>query len=108
MFRKFYIVNPTESMYTFVWKKDSDGVTRVDNNFICHTLKGVISPGKKYEVIFEYQVETLDLVESFWLFTIPEQNVSVPFLLVGYASEPSVTFDRSHINFKQLLLGMYG
>ena len=48
----------------------------------------------------------LDLVESFWRFVIPDQNISVPFLLVGKAREPDIAMDRSHMNFKALLIGM--
>jgi hydrocephalus-inducing protein len=47
----------------------------------------------------------LDLVESFWRFIIPDQNISVPFLLVGKAREPDIAMDRSHMNFKALLIG---
>ena len=47
----------------------------------------------------------LDLVESFWRFIITDQNISVPFLLVGKAREPDIAMDRSHMNFKALLIG---
>ena len=47
----------------------------------------------------------LDLVESFWRFIIPEQNISVPFLLVGHTADPHVVLDRSHLNYKSLLIG---
>ncbi len=55
--------------------------------------------------MFEFAASELGVVESFWRFTIPEQNISVPFLLVGDTKEPAVSTDRSHINFKSLLLG---
>ena len=54
---------------------------------------------------FEYSANELDVVESFWTFTIPEQNIIIPFLLVGRAREPDITMDRSHMNFKALLIG---
>ena len=47
----------------------------------------------------------LDIVESFWRFSIPSQEISVPFLLVGNTREPDITLDRSHFNFKALLIG---
>jgi len=56
-------------------------------------------------MIFEYVSETLDLVESFWRFFIPEHNISVPFVLVGHTLEPSLSFDRSHINLREILVG---
>lgn len=54
---------------------------------------------------FEFIPQHLDITESFWVFTIPEQSVSVPFLLVGNATDPLVTLDRSHLNFQLLLIG---
>jgi len=47
----------------------------------------------------------LDLIESFWRFEIPEQNIVLPFLLVGQTRDPNVAFDRSHINFRTILIG---
>lgn len=58
-----------------------------------------------FQVTFEYTSMELDLVESFWRFVIPDQNISVPFLLVGRAREPDIAMDRSHMNFKALLIG---
>ncbi|ESO91099.1 hypothetical protein LOTGIDRAFT_122343, partial [Lottia gigantea] len=54
---------------------------------------------------FEFVSNQLGIVESFWRFVIPDQNISVPFLLVGNAREPDVSLDRSHLNFKALLIG---
>ena len=67
--------------------------------------KLLIEAGKKTEMVFEYKTEVLDLVETFWRFVVDNQNVSVPFLLVAYGSEPNVSLDRSHINFKEILIG---
>ena len=57
------------------------------------------------QVAFEYSASELNIVESFWTFTIPEQNITIPFLLVGQAREPDISMDRSHMNFKALLIG---
>ena len=106
--RNFFILNPTDTTYNFVWTQESlNGVTHgsICSNFTCLTPKGSINPGKKTEIGFEYEVESLELTESFWRFTIVDQNVSVPFLLVAHGNEPNISFDRSHINFKQLLIG---
>jgi len=56
-------------------------------------------------VSFEFSATGLEVIESFWRFIIPEQNINVPFLLVGKAKEPDVVIDRSHMNFKALLIG---
>lgn len=60
-----------------------------------------------FQVSFEFTSQELTLVESFWRFHIPEQNISVPFLLVGQAREPDISMDRSHMNFKALLIGKF-
>ena len=54
---------------------------------------------------FEFSSSSLDLVESFWTFEIIAQNISVPFLLVGQTHDAVIAFDRSHINFKTILVG---
>jgi len=54
---------------------------------------------------FDFVASSLDLVESLWTYEIAEQNVSVPFLLVGQSHDPAVTFDRSHINFRSVCIG---
>ena len=72
---------------------------------VCTTPKGIIEAGKKTEMVFEYRIETMDLVETFWRFVVENQGVSVPFLMVGYGSEPNVSLDRSHVNFKEILIG---
>lgn len=54
---------------------------------------------------FEFIPRHLDITESSWVFAIPEQSLSVPFLLVGNAADPLVTLDRSHLNFHLLLIG---
>ncbi|XP_057292027.1 hydrocephalus-inducing protein-like [Hydractinia symbiolongicarpus] len=105
--RTFSVFNPTNTSYSFLWNQESyDGtLDGVNSNFTCHTPKGVITPGKKFDMKFEYKFESLELTEAFWRFSITEQNISIPFLLVAFGDEPAVSFDRSHINFKQLLVG---
>ena len=44
-------------------------------------------------------------MESFWRLDIAEEKISVPFLLVGETQDPVVHMDRSHLNFKSLLIG---
>ncbi|XP_022080460.1 hydrocephalus-inducing protein homolog isoform X2 [Acanthaster planci] len=103
--RSFYIVNPTNAHYSFVWTCEDEEDPKEVKQFSCLTAKGFVAPGKKTEITFEFTPSQLGIVESFWRFTIPEQNILVPFLLVGDAREPAVATDRSHINFKSLLLG---
>ncbi|XP_051727085.1 hydrocephalus-inducing protein homolog [Ctenopharyngodon idella] len=99
--REFGIINPTNKLYSFIWRCDDSG----KSPFNCLTPNMSIQPGKEVKASFEYQVLNLDLVESFWTFLIPEHNLSLPFLLVGTANEPIVYIDRAHLNLGSLLLG---
>ncbi|CAH2323836.1 Hypothetical predicted protein [Pelobates cultripes] len=102
--RKFCILNPTSSPYSFLWTCDDPSCFQSSLAFRCLSEQGVIQPEKKVEVTFEFVPQVTGITESFWSFTIPEQNIVVPFLLVGKASEPCVSLDRSHLNFGSLLV----
>ena len=58
------------------------------------------------QVAFECTPNSLELVESFWRFTIPSLSLSTPFLLVSSAVEPAVSMDRAYLKFKAMLLGL--
>nr|XP_006823299.1 PREDICTED: hydrocephalus-inducing protein homolog [Saccoglossus kowalevskii] len=103
--RQFFIVNPTQANYSFIWSCDDEEDAKNPTVFHCGAPGGLINSGKKHLVSFAYIPNQLGIVESFWRFSIPEQNISVPFLLVGNTREPAISTDRSHINFKSLLLG---
>ena len=103
--KKFALVNPTADNYSFQWINDDDPDLKTAPSFSAVTPKGLIKSGKKTEVQFDFVSHDLGITESFWMFKIPEQNISVPFLLVGETKDPAVMFDRSHLNFKALLIG---
>ncbi|XP_069724910.1 hydrocephalus-inducing protein homolog [Phaenicophaeus curvirostris] len=103
--RAFMVMNPTASAYSFQWTCQDPEAPPEQVAFFCLTERGQIQPGKKAEIKFEFIPRHLDITESFWVFTIPEQSVSVPFLLVGNATDPLVILDRSHLNFQLLLIG---
>ncbi|XP_073515931.1 hydrocephalus-inducing protein homolog isoform X2 [Phyllobates terribilis] len=103
--RTFSIVNPTNSLYSFLWTCEDPPSLRRPPAFHCLNKQGVIQAEKKMEVTFQFLPQVLDITESFWKFSITEQNISVPFLLVGKTTEPSVSLDRSHLNFGSRLLG---
>ncbi|XP_074864560.1 hydrocephalus-inducing protein homolog isoform X2 [Carettochelys insculpta] len=103
--RTFRLVNPTNSTYSFQWTCDQPADLREQPVFSCLTEMGQIQPEKKAEITFEFIPQHVGITESFWTFTIPEQNISVPFLLVGNTTEPSVSLDRSHLNYFSLLVG---
>ncbi|XP_069510876.1 hydrocephalus-inducing protein homolog [Ambystoma mexicanum] len=103
--RAFSIMNPTNSAYSFLWTCEDSPSLKTSPAFRCLRENGQIFPDKKVEIVFEFTPQQLDITESFWTFIIPEQSISVPFLLVGQASEPCVSLDRSHLNFRSLLVG---
>ncbi|XP_075367152.1 hydrocephalus-inducing protein homolog [Mycteria americana] len=103
--RTFMVMNPTRSAYSFQWTCQDPEAPPEQVAFFCLTERGQIQPRKKAEIKFEFIPRHLDITESFWVFTIPEQSISVPFLLVGNATDPLVTLDRSHLNFHLLLIG---
>ncbi|XP_053402100.1 hydrocephalus-inducing protein homolog isoform X11 [Mercenaria mercenaria] len=103
--KSFGIVNPTSQVYSYQWICEDEVDPKKPSAFLCVQPKGQIRSGKKATVTFEYSATQLDIMESFWRFTIPEQNINIPFLLVGQAKEPDIIMDRSHMNFKALLIG---
>ncbi|XP_062469968.1 hydrocephalus-inducing protein-like [Pezoporus occidentalis] len=103
--RTFTVTNPTSSAYSFQWTCQDPEAPRGQEAFFCLTERGQIQPGKKAEMKFQFIPQHLDVTESFWIFTVPEQNISVPVLLVGNASDPLVTLNRSHLSFQLLLIG---
>ncbi|KAJ3287536.1 hypothetical protein HK104_008544 [Borealophlyctis nickersoniae] len=100
--KRFYLVNPTGINYNFEWVTDTLQAGRV---FRCLTPKGLVMSGKKYEMVFEFLPESVDLKEALWRFIIAGHGISIPFLLVGQAVEPNVFMDKASVNFKSLLVG---
>mmetsp|Transcript_4036 Transcript_4036/g.9628 ORF Transcript_4036/g.9628 Transcript_4036/m.9628 type:complete len:4944 (+) Transcript_4036:104-14935(+) len=106
--KRFYVANPTNVAYEYVWECDDSGGAagmQIAKTFRCLSRRGVVLSGKKAECVFEYTPEEDVILESFWRFTIPEHNISVPFLLVGHVVEPTVMLDHTFVNFNALLLG---
>ncbi|XP_037371987.1 hydrocephalus-inducing protein homolog isoform X2 [Talpa occidentalis] len=103
--RTFTILNPTSSTYSFCWLSEEIDTLQHPPAFTCLTERGLIYPEKKAEIIFQFTPSHLDITEAFWTFTVPEHNITVPFLLVGKATNPLISLDKSHINFSSLLIG---
>uniref|UniRef100_A0A8C8TUT7 HYDIN, axonemal central pair apparatus protein n=1 Tax=Peromyscus maniculatus bairdii TaxID=230844 RepID=A0A8C8TUT7_PERMB len=103
--RTFTILNPTNSTYSFCWTSEETESLQHPPAFVCLTEKGVIHPEKKAEVMFQFLPAHLDITEALWTFSIPEHNISVPFLLVGKTTDPLISLDKSHLNFSSLLIG---
>jgi hydrocephalus-inducing protein len=56
--RKFYIVNPTSIAWEFMWACVSGNDQMM---FRCLTTRGVVQPGKKFEIAFEFMPDSVDL-----------------------------------------------
>ncbi|KAM6252821.1 hydrocephalus-inducing protein homolog [Porphyrio hochstetteri] len=103
--RTITAMNPTSSAYSFQWTCQDPAGPPERVAFFCRTERGHIQPGKKGEITFEFIPRRLGITESFWLFTIPEQSFSVPFLLLGNTTDRLVNLNRAHLNFPSLLIG---
>ncbi|KNC96691.1 uncharacterized protein SPPG_07904 [Spizellomyces punctatus DAOM BR117] len=99
--KRFYLVNPTNISYSFEWVHEAGD----ERMFKCLTPRGLVTANKKYEIVFEFTPESIDLKESLWRFNIVGHKLSVSFLLVGQAMEPNVFMDRPSVNFKSVLVG---
>jgi hypothetical protein len=99
--KRFMVHNPTSVSYAFEWHYVSgpQGLLR------CSTSKGVISPGRRYEMVFDFTAQDVSITEMIWTFDIPAQNVQVPVLFIGRVVEPRVRFSAPSHNFQQVLLG---
>nr|XP_023421731.1 hydrocephalus-inducing protein homolog [Cavia porcellus] len=103
--KTFTILNPTNDSYSFCWISEECESLQNPSAFACLTEKGSIHPEKKAEIVFQFTPSHLDITEALWTFLIPEHNISVPFLLVGRATEPVISLNKSHLNFHALLIG---
>ncbi|KAL8431118.1 hypothetical protein Efla_004639 [Eimeria flavescens] len=73
--------------------------------FRCLTRRGKILAGKKTEVAFEYIPTRLGICEQLWTFSIPTRQLVQTLLLVGRATEPHVTFEKTHLSFQPSIVG---
>ena len=105
--KKFYVINPTNMGYEFVWRKEEESDGKGGNYssfFKCLTEKGVVLSGKKFEMVFEYTPDLVGTHESYWTFEIPEKGLSQKFYIVGNVNEPNVFFNVGSHDFGLLLI----
>lgn len=100
--KSFNVINPTNLTYDFIWQPDLKEESR--KPFNCLTYSGVIEPGKKYEMQFEYVSISSETEECLWKFTVPSLALALPLLFVGYMVEPKVYIDRTYLHFKPQLV----
>ena len=105
--QRFKVINPTNMSYEFAWEP----IGVVHPAFNCAIMSGLVLPGKRHEMIFEYTPSSNDVhgfQESFWRFTIPAQGIDQLFLVAGTVTDPRVSMDHTFVNFGQVLLGNEG
>jgi hydrocephalus-inducing protein len=104
--KRFFVLNPTNMSYAYEWScQDTAATSTGASPFRLATTKGLVLAGKRAEMVLEYTPEEVGLSESFWTFTIPEHDIRVQFLFVGYVAEPELALERTHINFNALVVG---
>lgn len=103
--RRFFVLNPTNIQYEFVWEHLPVPGDDRPSPFRCQTARGTIGGGKRFEMVLDYTPEEDQLREDHWVFRIPEQGISVPFLLVGHVKEPHVVLSTSSLGFGLVQVG---
>ncbi|XP_014668502.1 PREDICTED: LOW QUALITY PROTEIN: hydrocephalus-inducing protein homolog [Priapulus caudatus] len=103
--RTFATINPTNTPLRYAWESQELDSQALAQPFKCLTPKGEIDPGMTCQMKFEFTATELGQLQSRWQFVLPERDITVPFLLIGSTREPIVMFDKSHVNFKSLLVG---
>ena len=83
--KRIEIINTTSNPYEFNWTKQYESTKDIIS---CETPSGLISSGKKFQVIFSYKPNSPKVVESLWTFSIPVFNVKAPVLIIGKVNQP--------------------
>jgi len=102
--KRFYIVNPTDASYDFIIEPIGTAASAT-SPIKCLTQRGMLLPGKRFELTFEFTPVVSSTQEAFFRYAIPAHNVSQLFLVAGTVSEPRVSFDRNSLQFRHLLIG---
>jgi hydrocephalus-inducing protein len=101
---KFYITNTTNESYEFLWETMGEA----SPFWRCVQSAGMMFPGKRIEMLFEYLPEDINVSEAFYKFTIPKMGLTQIFLFSGKVNEPKVSFSTSKLDFHSVMLGGEG
>jgi hydrocephalus-inducing protein len=53
--KRFWVLNLTSMAYSFAWEAlDAGSSGAAASPFQCSTMTGVLAPGKRYEMVFQY------------------------------------------------------
>jgi hypothetical protein len=101
---KFYVTNTTNESYEFLWETMGEA----SPFWRCVQSAGMMFPGKRIEMLFEYLPEDINVSEAFYKFTIPKMGLTQIFLFSGKVNEPKVSFSSSKLDFHSVMLGGEG
>lgn len=72
--KRFHVLNPTSIPYEFMWESvPVPGRETEVPVFTAATPRGVVSAGRRYEMLFEFTPRVDKTQESFWNFRVPSQ-----------------------------------
>jgi hydrocephalus-inducing protein len=78
--RRFEIINTTQTAYEIIWKRVKEHTTHVID---CEVPRALIPSGHRHVASFTYNPTSLKAVESLWIFTIPNHDITAHFLIIG-------------------------
>ena len=101
---RFYVTNTTNESYEFLWEPMGEA----SPFWRCVQAAGMMFPGKRIEMIFEYLPEDTHVAEAFFRFRLPKVGLQQIFLFAGKVNEPKVAFSTSKLDFHSVMLGGEG
>jgi hypothetical protein len=101
---RFYVTNTTNESYEFLWETTGEA----SPFWRCVQSAGMMFPGKRIEMIFEYLPEDTQVAESFFMFKLPKVGLSQLFLFAGKVNEPKISFSSAKLDFHAVMLGGEG
>lgn len=101
---RFYVTNTTNESYEFLWGP----LGEASAFWRCVQGAGMMFPGKRIEMLFEYLPEDIHVAEAFFQFSLPKVGLSQVFLFTGKVAEPKVSFSAAKLDFHAVMLGGEG
>lgn len=101
---RFHATNTTNESYEFLWEPMGDA----SPFWRCVQSAGMMFPGKRVEMVFEYVPEDINVAEAFFKFSINRLGLHQTFLFTGNVVDPKVSFSSSRIDFHSVMLGGEG
>lgn len=81
--KRFMVLNPTGLGYEFEWTPNGATSASSSSPFRCATRKGVIGPGRQFEMVFEYTPSVDEKAEAFWTFRCVNRSATLSAWLVS-------------------------